>query len=52
MRRQARLNSFEKNLGLKGNQFNTAVSLLNVTYVLMQIPRSVSKVLDQKASSY
>lgn len=27
---QARLNGFEKDLGLKGNQFNIAVSILNV----------------------
>lgn len=36
---QARLSSFEKDLGLKGNQFNVAVSILNVGYMLMQLPR-------------
>lgn len=28
--RQARLNNFEEDLNLKGNQFNIAVSILNV----------------------
>lgn len=36
---QARLNTFEKDPGLKGNQFNIAVSILNVGYMLMQLPR-------------
>lgn len=36
---QARLSSFEEDLGLKGNQFNVAVSILNVGYMLMQLPR-------------
>lgn len=27
--RQAKLNNFEKDLGLVGNQFNTAVSIFN-----------------------
>lgn len=36
---QARLNKFEKDLGLVGDQFNTAVSILNVSYMLMQLPR-------------
>ena len=39
---QARLSSFEKDLGLKGNDFNVAVSILNVGYMLMQLPRSVT----------
>ncbi|KAF2011513.1 MFS general substrate transporter [Aaosphaeria arxii CBS 175.79] len=38
---QAKLNSFEKDLGLKGNQFNVAVSILNVGYVLMQLPSNM-----------
>ena len=38
---QAKLSSFEKDLGLKGNDFNVAVSILNVGYMLMQLPRSV-----------
>lgn len=38
-RRQARLDEFEEDLGLVGNQFNVAVSILNVGYVLMQLPR-------------
>jgi hypothetical protein len=35
--RQAKLDSFEKDLGLVGDQFNVAVSILNVGYVLMQV---------------
>jgi hypothetical protein len=35
--RQAKLDSFEEDLGLVGNQFNVAVSILNVGYVLMQV---------------
>lgn len=31
--REARLSSFEKDLGLQGSQFNTAVSILIVGYV-------------------
>lgn len=38
---QAKLNSFTKDLGLKGTDFNTAVSILNVSYMLMQLPRRV-----------
>ncbi|KAF2193953.1 MFS general substrate transporter [Zopfia rhizophila CBS 207.26] len=38
---QAKLNSFEDDLGLKGNQFNVAVSILNVGYVLMQLPSNM-----------
>ena len=33
---QARLNSFEEDLGLVGNQFNIAVSVLTAGYVLHQ----------------
>ncbi|OAK99377.1 MFS general substrate transporter [Phaeosphaeriaceae sp. SRC1lsM3a] len=38
---QAKLDSFEKDLGLRGNQFNVAVSILNVGYVLMQLPSNM-----------
>ncbi|KAJ4299219.1 hypothetical protein N0V90_004463 [Kalmusia sp. IMI 367209] len=38
---QAKLNTFEKDIGLKGNQFNVAVSILNVGYVLMQLPSNM-----------
>lgn len=38
---QAKLSSFEKDLGLKGTQFNVAVSILNVGYVLMQLPSNM-----------
>ncbi|KAF2622144.1 MFS general substrate transporter [Macroventuria anomochaeta] len=38
---QAKLDSFEKDLGLVGNQFNVAVSILNVGYVLFQLPSNM-----------
>ncbi|KAI7763117.1 hypothetical protein LZL87_013911 [Fusarium oxysporum] len=38
---QARLSTFEQDLGLKGNQFNVAVSILNVGYMLMQLPSNM-----------
>ncbi|KAM5347533.1 hypothetical protein ACJ41O_007357 [Fusarium nematophilum] len=38
---QARLSTFEEDLGLKGNQFNVAVSILNVGYMLMQLPSNM-----------
>ncbi|KAJ9150396.1 Major facilitator superfamily transporter [Pleurostoma richardsiae] len=38
---QARLDSFEQDLGLHGNQFNVAVSILNVSYMLMQLPSNM-----------
>ncbi|PVH81135.1 MFS general substrate transporter [Cadophora sp. DSE1049] len=38
---QAKLNDFEGDLGLKGNEFNIAVSILNVGYVLMQVPSNM-----------
>ncbi|KAJ0382087.1 hypothetical protein COL922a_013248 [Colletotrichum nupharicola] len=34
-----RLSIFEKDLGLTGNQFNVAVSILNIGYMLMLLPR-------------
>lgn len=37
--RQARLSSFEEDLGLVGTQFNVAVSILNIGYMIMQLPR-------------
>ncbi|KAI8244738.1 putative transporter [Colletotrichum sp. SAR 10_99] len=43
---QARLSTFEKDLGLTGNQFNVAVSILNIGYMLMQLPRVPSGVLS------
>ncbi|KAF7555169.1 hypothetical protein G7Z17_g2339 [Cylindrodendrum hubeiense] len=39
---QARLSTFEEDLGLVGSQFNVAVSILNVGYMLMQLPRFAS----------
>ncbi|UQC88710.1 uncharacterized protein CLUP02_14235 [Colletotrichum lupini] len=38
---QARLSSFEKNLNLTGNQFNVAVSILNIGYMLMHLPSNM-----------
>ncbi|KAH7146522.1 major facilitator superfamily domain-containing protein [Dactylonectria macrodidyma] len=38
---QARLSSFEEDLGLVGSQFNVAVSILNVGYMLMQLPSNM-----------
>ncbi|KAK1455706.1 hypothetical protein CMEL01_04466 [Colletotrichum melonis] len=38
---QARLSSFEKDLNLTGNQFNVAVSILNIGYMLMQLPSNM-----------
>ncbi|KAM0417310.1 hypothetical protein ACHAPT_012691 [Fusarium lateritium] len=38
---QARLSSFEQDLGLTGNQFNVAVSILNVGYMLVQLPSNM-----------
>lgn len=38
---QARLNHFEHDLGMSGNEFNTAVSILFVGYVLMQVPSNM-----------
>jgi len=38
---QAKLGGFEKDLGLVGDQFNTAVSLLNVGYIIMQLPSNM-----------
>ncbi|KAK9770784.1 hypothetical protein SCAR479_12575 [Seiridium cardinale] len=38
---QARLNSLERDLNMSGDDFNTAVSILTVGYVLMQIPSNM-----------
>ncbi|TLD28587.1 hypothetical protein PspLS_04056 [Pyricularia sp. CBS 133598] len=38
---QAKLSTFEKDLGLVGNQFNIAVSILNIGYMLMQLPSNM-----------
>jgi len=38
---QARLNNLERDLHMKGQNFNTAVSVLTVGYVLMQIPSNM-----------
>lgn len=37
----ARLYGMEADLGLKGNQYQTAVSLLFVTYVLSELPSNL-----------
>ncbi|KFA69459.1 hypothetical protein S40285_04639 [Stachybotrys chlorohalonatus IBT 40285] len=38
---QARLNDLEEDLGMTGTDFNTAVSILFVGYVLMQVPSNM-----------
>ncbi|KAL2784945.1 major facilitator superfamily domain-containing protein [Aspergillus keveii] len=38
---QAKLNSFEEDLNLHGSQYNTAISILNVGYMLMQLPSNM-----------
>ncbi|KAJ4267261.1 hypothetical protein NW762_003365 [Fusarium torreyae] len=38
---QAKLDSFEEDLGLTGDDFNTALAILNVGYILMQIPSNM-----------
>ncbi|KAJ4015556.1 hypothetical protein NW752_007014 [Fusarium irregulare] len=38
---QARLDDFEADLGLVNNQFNVAVSILNVGYMLAQLPSNM-----------
>ncbi|KAK8110716.1 uncharacterized protein PG998_007173 [Apiospora kogelbergensis] len=38
---QARLNHLERDLNMHGENFNTAVSILNVGYILMQVPSNM-----------
>jgi sugar phosphate permease len=38
---QARLNGLEDDLGMHGTQFNTAISILFVGYVLTQVPSNM-----------
>ncbi|OLN87958.1 putative transporter C1002.16c-like protein 1 [Colletotrichum chlorophyti] len=38
---QAKLNRFEEDLGLVGNQFNTAVSIFNAGYMIAQLPSNM-----------
>ncbi|KAH8895570.1 MFS general substrate transporter [Thozetella sp. PMI_491] len=38
---QAKLDTFEKDLGLVGDQYNVAVSILNVGYMLAQLPSNM-----------
>ncbi|WQF82548.1 Putative major facilitator superfamily, MFS transporter superfamily [Colletotrichum destructivum] len=38
---QARLNTLEEDLGLKGVEYNTAISILFVGYLLMQVPSNM-----------
>jgi sugar phosphate permease len=38
---QARLDDFEADVGIIGNQFNVAVSILNVGYMLAQLPSNM-----------
>jgi len=41
MTSQARLDDFEADVGLVDNQFNVAVSILNVGYMLAQLPSNM-----------
>jgi hypothetical protein len=49
---QARLNSLEKDLNLKGVQYNTAISILFVGYLLMQsmLYKSIIMTLNTNSS--
>jgi hypothetical protein len=38
---QARLNNLERDLEMKGDNFNTAVSVLTIGYIIMQIPSNM-----------
>ncbi|KAL2816545.1 major facilitator superfamily domain-containing protein [Aspergillus granulosus] len=38
---QAKLDSFEEDLGLHGSDYSTAVSIVNVGYILMQLPSNM-----------
>jgi hypothetical protein len=42
MHRAARLRGFEADLKLRGQEFNTILSILYVGYILMQVPSCVS----------
>jgi len=44
----ARLRGFERDLGLKGQEFATILSILYVGYIIMQIPSSVLSVFPYK----
>ncbi|CVK86163.1 related to nicotinamide mononucleotide permease [Fusarium mangiferae] len=48
----ARLGGLEQDLGLKGNEFQTAVSVLFVGYVLMQVPSNMLLNKIGKPASY
>ncbi|KAL9564775.1 hypothetical protein ACKAV7_011227 [Fusarium commune] len=48
----ARLGAFEEDLGLQGNEFQTAVSVLFVGYVLMQVPSNMLLNKIGKPASY
>jgi len=37
----ARLDSLEKHLGLKGTEYNTCISILYVGYLFMQVPSNM-----------
>jgi len=43
----ARLRGFERDLGLKGQEFATILSILYVGYIIMQIPSSVLSILQK-----
>ncbi|KAG2077464.1 MFS general substrate transporter [Suillus decipiens] len=48
----ARLRGFEEDLDMKGNQFNTLISILYVGYVLMQAPSNIFLASMKRPSLY
>lgn len=48
---QARLNSLEKDLNLKGVEYNTAISILFVGYLLMQSMLCFPIIIKHNANS-
>lgn len=48
--RAARLRGFEADLNLKGQEFNTLLSILYVGYIIMQIPSCVSPTLSMSST--
>lgn len=48
---QARLNSLEKDLNLKGVEYNTAISILFVGYLLMQSMLCYPTIINHNTNS-
>lgn len=49
---QARLNNIEEDLGMKGTDFNTTISILFVGYMLMQVPSNMMITRVKRPSWY